>query len=109
MKTIYKGKDDLYYLVNIKTDDGTILTPSDIDALTIEFFTPGTDEPVVFDKDDISAEGILHVDAERLENLRDGALKARFHISLSDENFADSTYDQVAERLTGYFLKTIKN
>lgn len=108
MKTITKGKDDLYYLINIKDADGEILTVSDIDALTIDFYTAGS-ESVSFTKEDVSAEGVLCVDASTLAGLKDGPLKARFHISLPDDKFEDDSYDTVHERLTGYFLKTERN
>lgn len=106
MKTIYKGKDDLYYVINLQTEDGTILTPSDIDALKIEFFTSGNAKKV-FNKEDISTESVLFVNAADLADLPDGPLKARFHISISDPNFSDLKYDQTADRLTGYFIKTL--
>lgn len=107
MKTIYKGKDDLYYVVNITGDAGTPLTPSDLDALTIEFFTDAS-TLISFDADDLTEEGVLHVDASKLEDLTDGPLKARFHIALTDSGFADGKFDTVTERATGYFLKTLK-
>lgn len=106
MKTIYKGKDDLYYVLNIKADNGAILSPSDLDALSIEFYTNGQ-EKAVFDLEDVTEEGVLHVNAADLAELPDGPLKARFEIKISDDAFADGTYDQTAERLTGYFLKTL--
>ena len=108
MKTIIKGKDDLYYLLNIKDADGNVLTPSDIDALSIDFFTADS-SAASFTKEDISAEGVLHVDASVLSAMNDGPLKARFHISLADDGYADGMYDSVHERLTGYFLKTERN
>ena len=107
MKTIYKGKDDLYYVVNITaSDSSTSLSPSDIDAITIEFFTNGQAK-AVFTEEDITEEGVLHVNAADLAELPDGPLKARFQIKIANDAFADGTYDQTAERLTGYFLKTL--
>lgn len=108
MKTLVKGKNDLHYLINIKDADGEILTVSDIDALTIDFYTAGS-EPVSFTKEDVSAEGVLCIDAQSLAGLNDGPLKTRFTISLPDDNFPDKSYDTVHERLTGYFLKTERN
>ena len=107
MKTIYKGKDDLYYVVNITGETGTPLVPSDLDALTIEFFTDGS-ALISFDAEDLTEEGVLHVDASKLEDLTDGPLKARFHIALADSGFEDGKFDTVTERATGYFLKTLK-
>ena len=106
MKTIYKGKDDLYYVLNIKAESGSILSSSDLDALSIEFYTNGQ-EKAVFDLEDITEEGVLHVNAADLAELPDGPLKARFEIKIADNAFADGTYDQTAERLTGYFLKNL--
>ncbi len=106
MKTIFKERDDLYYLLNIHTDDGTVVSPSDLDAITIELFTSGQDK-CVKTASDISEEGILHVNASDLAALPDGPLKFRIHLSLPDDGFDDSKYDQTAERLTGYFLKTL--
>ena len=78
MKTIYKGKDDLYYVLNITaTDSRDPLSVSDLDALSIEFFTTGQ-ERVVFNEGDITEEGVLHVNATDLEVLPDGPMKARF-------------------------------
>ena len=76
-KTIYKGKDDLYYVLNIKAESGSILSSSDLDALSIEFYTNGQ-EKAVFDLEDITEEGVLHVNATDLEVLPDGPMKARF-------------------------------
>lgn len=108
MKNIYKDKDDLYYVLNIQSSDGTPLSPSDLDALTIEFYTNKSSEPIVKTLDDISEEGVLHINTSELSLLPDGPLKARFIIKLTDSGFDDGTYDQTAERLTGYFLKTLK-
>lgn len=107
MKTIYKGKDDLYYVLSISSEDGTILTPSDLDALLIEFYIG--DKKVEKTLQDVSEEGVLHINASELAVLPDGPLKARFFIKLPDSSFDDETYDQTAERLTGYFLKTLPN
>jgi hypothetical protein len=35
MKNIIKGKDDLYYSVNITDSEGQILLPSDLHAFTM--------------------------------------------------------------------------
>lgn len=107
MKTIFKGKDDLYYVLNIKSEDGTVLTPSDLDALEIEFYVGKT--KITKTLEDVTAEGVMHVNASELETLDDGPLKARFFIKLPDSGFEDQTYDQTAERLTGFFLKTLPN
>lgn len=108
MKTIIKGKDDLYYVINITGEDGNPLTVSDIDAIKIDFYTPDS-QAVTFTQDDISPEGVLHVDSSCLADMKDGALKAKIYISLTDEGFQDGTYDTVHERLTGYFLKSERN
>lgn len=108
MKTIYKGKDDLYYVISIQSEDGTPCTVSDIDALTIDFYTPGS-EAVSFTKEDVTEEGVLCVDASVLAGMKDGALKAKISLSLADDKFGDGTFDTVHERLTGYFLKTERN
>lgn len=106
MKTIYKGKDDLYYTISIKSEKGSIILPNDLDVCTIEFFTSGT-EKAVFESEDISPEGVLHVNASDLQDLPDGPLKARFHIGLEDDNYNDGVFDQMSTRLTGYFLKSL--
>jgi hypothetical protein len=105
MKTIYKGKDDLYYVLSIKSEDGTVLTKSELDALVIEFFVGNT--KITKTLEDITSEGILHVNSSELETLDDGPLKARFFIKLPDSGFDDQSYDQTAERLTGFFIKTL--
>lgn len=105
MKTIYKGKDDMYYVLSIKSEDGTVLTPSELDALKIEFYVGKT--KITKTLEDVTAEGVMHVNASELETLDDGPLKARFFIKLPDSGFDDQTYDQTAERLTGFFLKTL--
>ena len=108
MKTIYKGKDDLYYTVSIKSEDGkSFILPSDLDTFIIEFYTTSSSRPVEYDADDLTAEGILHVNASDIQDLPDGPLKARFHIGIHDEAYKDGVFDQMSERLTGYFLKTL--
>ena len=107
MKTIYKGKDDLYYVLSIKSEDGTVLTKSDLDALTIEFYVGNGNTKITKTLEDVTAEGVMHVNASELETLDDGPLKARFFIKLPDSGFDDQTYDQTAERLTGFFIKTL--
>ena len=108
MKNIYKGVDDLYYVINIQSCDSSVpISPSDLDAFRIELYTSG-DEKVEFDKDDITDEGILYIDASTLNSLPDGALRARFFIGLPDSGFSDEEYNQSAERLTGFFLKSLK-
>ena len=106
MKTIYKGKDDLYYTISIKSEKGSLIIPSDLDTCTIEFFTSGT-EKAVYEAEDISPEGVLHVNASDLQDLPDGPLKARFHIGIEDDNYKDGVFDQMSTRLTGYFLKSL--
>lgn len=107
MKTIYKGKDDLYYVINITNDNGTPILTSELGAFTIEFFTSQNGPTVEFTASDVTSEGILHINASDLQELPDGPLKARFYIGLSDEAYNDGVYNQVCERLTGYFLKTL--
>ncbi len=92
MKTIYKGRDDLYYVINVSTEQGTPLSPSELDALEIEFFT-NTASSVTKSLEDITPEGVLHINASELEGLADGPLKARFTIKLEDTAFDDQTYD----------------
>ena len=106
MKTIYKGKDDLYYTISIKGEKGSLILPSDLDTCTIEFFTSGNNV-ARFEADDISPEGILHVNADDLAELPDGPLKARFHIGIEDANYKDGVFDTMSTRLTGYFLKSL--
>lgn len=53
MKTIYKGKDDLYYTVTIKSDKGTLILPSELDAFEIEMFTSGNAK-AVFEAEDLT-------------------------------------------------------
>lgn len=106
MKTIYKDRDDLYYVLNISGPDDTPLSPSELDAITIEFYTDKT-ASVEKTLSDITPEGVVHVNASELSALPDGPLKARFHVKIADSGFDDQTYDQTAERLTGYFLKSL--
>ena len=106
MKTIYKGKDDLYYTVTIKSDKGTLILPSELDAFEIEMFTSGNAK-AVFEAEDLTQEGILHINASDLEHLPDGPLKARFHIGMTDDNYKDGVFDVMQVRLTGYFLKSL--
>lgn len=109
MKTIYKGKDDLYYVFSISSteDQNTPLSPSDLTELSVDFFTTGT-TTLHFDKSDISPEGVLFVNADSLSTLPDGPLKIRIEIGLPDEGFDDDEFNQTAERLTGYFIKTLR-
>ena len=106
MKTIYKGRDDLYYVVSVSTEEGKPLSPSELDAVEIEFFTNNSSS-VTKTLEDITPEGVLHINASELETLADGPLRARFTIKLANDAFDDSTYDQTADRLTGYFLKSL--
>ena len=108
MKNIIKGKDDLYYSVNITDSEGQVLLPSDLHAFTMQFFTQNNGQYVEFDSSDL-VDNVLRVNAQYLLELPDGPLKVRFLISIADENYADGSYDITAERLTGYFLKTVKN
>lgn len=109
MKNIYKGKDDLYYVISVcsEEDPDTPILVSELGALKIEFFTSG-DNVLEYNKQDVTPEGILYVDADRLLTLPDGALRVRFYIGISDSGFSDDEFDQTAERMTGYFLKTLR-
>lgn len=108
MKNLYKGQDDLYYVISVTSeeDPDTPILVSELDALKIEFYTTGS-ASVTYDKTDVTPEGILYVNADRLLELPDGALRVRFFIALPDSGFEDEKYDQTSERLTGYFLKTL--
>ena len=108
MKNIYKDKDDLYYVINVCSDENpdTPILVSDLDALKIEFYTIGS-EKIIYNKEDVTPEGILYVNAESLAELPDGPLRVRFFIALPDSGFSDEKYNQTSERLTGYFLKTL--
>ena len=110
MKNIYKGKDDLYYVLSVCSDENpdTPILVSELGALKIEFFTSGN-ETITFTKEDVTPEGILYINADSLLNLPDGPLRVRFYIGLEDSGFDDDQFDQTAERMTGYFLKTLKN
>lgn len=108
MKNIIKGKDDLYYSINITDSEGQILIPSDLHAFTMQFFTQNNNgQYVEYDASDL-VDNVLRINAQDLTELVDGPLKVRFLISIADENYADGSYDITAERLTGYFLKTVK-
>ncbi len=108
MKNLYKGKDDLYYVISIVSDENpdTPILVSELDALKIEFYTIGS-EKIIYNKEDVTPEGILYVNAESLAELPDGPLRVRFFIALPDSGFSDEKYNQTSERLTGYFLKTL--
>ena len=106
MKTIYKDRDDLYYVLNVCSEEGTPLSPSELDALEIEFYTSPA-ASLTKTLEDISQEGILHVNASELAVLDDGPLKMRFTVKLENDGYDDQTYDRTAERLTGYFLKSL--
>lgn len=110
MKNIYKGKDDLFYVISVcseETPDTPILV-SELGAFKIEFFTSG-DALLTYNKEDVTPEGILYINADSLLTLPDGPLRVRFYIGLEDSGFNDDQFDQTAERMTGYFLKTLKN
>lgn len=107
MKTIYKGQDDLFYVLDIKDEDGTQYLPSDLDTLIIRMYTRNPNEYAEFTKDDIK-DDVLYINADALSALPDGALKMKFLIGISDPNFTDGIFDSTAERLTGYFIKTPK-
>ena len=108
MKNLYKGKDDLYYVITVKSQDDpdTPILPSELDALSIEFFTVGA-EKLSYQKSDVTPEGILYVNASSLATLPDGPLRVRFEIALPDDGFSDDKYNQTSTRLTGYFLKSM--
>lgn len=108
MKNLYKGQDDLYYVISVcsEEDPDTPILVSELDALRIEFYTTGS-VSISYEKTDVSPEGILYVNADRLSLLPDGPLRARFYIALPDSGFEDEKYNQTSERLTGYFLKTL--
>jgi hypothetical protein len=108
MKTIYKGQSDLYYRIKIKDASDELLLPSDLHAFVMQFYTTNPQNFVEFDKSDLYDENLLHISASALEDLEDGALKIKFLIGISDENYDDGSYDVAAERLTGYFLKSNK-
>ena len=107
MRNIYRHKDDLYYVINITDNNNNPLLVSDLHALKMQFFTSSTGKYIEYDKDDC-VDNILRINADDLADLPDGPLKVRFLISLADQNYTDGSYDISAERLTGYFLKTIK-
>ena len=108
MKNLYKGKDDLYYVISVTSEDDpdVPILVSELDALRIEFYTTGS-ETITYNKEDVTPEGILYVNADSLAELTDGPLRVRFFIALPDSGFQDEKYDQTSERLTGYFLKTL--
>lgn len=110
MKNLIKGQDDLYYVISVTSeeDPDVPILVSELDALRIEFFTSGS-ASVTYDKTDVTPEGILYINADRLSELPDGALRVRFFIALPDSGFSDEKFDQTAERMTGYFLKTIRS
>lgn len=108
MKNLIRGRDDLYYIFNIKSEQGTHLSPSDVDAFSIDFYTDGQHHINYSSHDDVSPEGILHIDATDLERLNNGALKLRINFSFPQYGFTDGTYDRSIERMTGYFLKSNK-
>ena len=107
MKTIIKGKDDLYYHVNISDSAGEVLLPSDLHTFTMQFFTSNNGDYIEYDKSDL-LDSVLRVNASDLTDLADGPLRVRFLIGMDDSNYADNSFDITAERLTGYFLKTVK-
>jgi len=109
MKTIYKGKNDLYYVFSISAEDspGVPLTPQELEKLSVDFYTSG-DASVHFEKSDITPEGILYLNADSLATLPDGPLRMRVQIGLPDSGFDDDQFDQMAERMTGYFIKTFR-
>lgn len=108
MKNIIKGQDDLYYKISMKDANGEELLPSDLHAFTMQFFTSVKDEQYVeFTKDDL-VDDVLRIDGSKLSVLQDGALRVRFLLGLSDQNYEDGSYDVTCERLTGYWLKTVK-
>lgn len=107
MKNIIKGKDDLYYSLNIKDANGEPLLPSELHAFTMQFYTQNDGTFVEFTKDSL-VDNVLRVNASALSVLQDGPLKVRFLIGISDTDYEDNSYDITCERLTGYWLKTQK-
>ena len=107
MKTIYKGKDDIWFNLSIKDKENKMLVPSDLDTLTIHFFTDGSSE-IVKNKGDVVDETVVHIEQEELSTLEPGALKMLIEIGVEDDGWNDSVFNRSAERLTGYFLKERK-
>ena len=105
MKTIYKDKDDLFYVVNISGNDGEVLPVSALDTLSIEVFTQSVDSAVVFDKSDIGYDNVLYISAEKLHDLKPGPVKFRITIGVRNRHYPDGEFHATADKLTGYYLK----
>ena len=99
----------MYYVINITDSNNNVILPSDslLGALKIQFFTAQNGNYIEYQKSDL-VDNVLRVNAVDLDRLADGPVRVRFLIGLNDDNYADGSYDISAERLTGYFLKTIK-
>lgn len=107
MKNIYKGKDDLYYQLNITDSQNRVLLPSDLHTFTMQFYTQNNGDYVEYNSSDL-VDNVLRINALDLNGLADGPLRVRFLIGIDDNNYADNSFDITCERLTGYFLKTAK-